>query len=124
MRIVLLIALLAFPTAAAADGREAFYGKWGTAQQCARAPIKPGGTVLSEPFEISARWLRQGQLWCSLNWGPLEAREEGLFTGAHMQCGEDNVRSYFLGMELSNDKLRLRWDFPISKGPLARCPGS
>ncbi|MEM8648745.1 MAG: hypothetical protein AAGF86_20715 [Pseudomonadota bacterium] len=131
MRYALLIALLAFPaaalsaaTAVAADEREVFYGTWGTPKQCARAPIKPGGTVLAEPFEIDAEWLRQGRFWCRLSWYPIEQREDGFFTGARAQCGEDSVRGYSLGMVLSGDKLTLRWDFPRSNGPLALCPRS
>ena len=122
MRLPLLIAsiaLLAVP--AAADDRAVFYGTWGTAKQCSRAPIKPGGTVLSEPFVISAEWLRQGRFWCRLRWGPMEPRKDGFFTGAHTQCGEDGARGYFLGMVLSGDNLTLRWDFPLSNGPLRRC---
>jgi len=122
VRYAFLIALLAVP--AAADEREVFYGTWGTAQQCSRAPIKPGGTVLAEPFEISSDWLRQGRLWCRLSWFSIEPREDGFFTGARAQCGEDSLRDYILGMELSGDDLTLRWDFPLSNGPLARCPGS
>ena len=123
MRYAFLICLLAFP-AQAADEREAFYGTWGTPKQCARETIKPGGTVLAEPFEISSDWLRQGQLWCSLNWYPIETREDGVFSGAFAQCGEDSVRDYALGMKLSGDNLTLRWDFPLSNGPLARCSDS
>lgn len=122
MRYVFLIALLAFP--AAANEREVFYGVWGTAKQCSRTPVKSGGTVLAEPFEISANWLRQGRLWCRLNWFPMQPREDGLFTGAHAQCGEDSIRGYSLGMELSGDSLALRWDLLLLNGPLARCPGS
>lgn len=109
---------------ASADGREVFFGTWGTAKQCSREPVKPGGTVLSEPYEISSRWLKQGRLWCNLSWGPVEVRQDGYFTGAHAQCGEDVVRNYFLGMELSGDNLRLRWDFPLLSDPLARCSDS
>ncbi|MBO6755967.1 MAG: hypothetical protein JJ902_06545 [Roseibium sp.] len=106
--------------ATAAD-RTAFYGTWGTAKQCAREPIKPGGSVLAEPFEISSKWLRHGQLWCRLSWGPMESRPGGLFTAAHALCGEDTVRPYFLGLILTGDDLTLRWDFPVSNGPLKRC---
>ncbi|KAB7614696.1 hypothetical protein F9L33_08685 [Amylibacter sp. SFDW26] len=120
MRYVFLIVLLAFP-AAAADKREVFYGTWGTPKQCSRETIKSGGTVLSEPFEISADWLKQGQLWCRLNWYPIEIREDGFFSGAFAQCGEDSVRDYSLGMVLSDNSLTLRWDFPLSNGPLMRC---
>ena len=76
---------------------------------------------MSQPFEISTGWLKQGDFWCGLNWGPVVKRSNGLFAGAHAQCGEDVQRSYFLGMELSEKGLRLRWDFPLSNGPLARC---
>ncbi|MEX3011212.1 hypothetical protein [Hoeflea sp. TYP-13] len=108
---------------AAADDRAVFYGTWGTAKQCSRAPIRTGGTVLKEPFVISSGWLRQGRFWCRLNWGPVEPREHGFFTGAHAQCGEDTARGYFLGMILSGDDLTLRWGFPLSNGPLRRCSG-
>ena len=122
MRLPLVIAFIVLIAApVAADDRAAFYGTWGTAKQCTRAPIRPGGTVLAEPFEISSEWLRQGRFWCRLNWGPMEARENGFFTGAHAQCGEDTVRGYFVGMILSGDDLTLRWDFPLSNGPLRRC---
>ncbi len=120
MRYVFLIVFLAFP-AVAADKHEAFYGTWGTAKQCSGEPIKSGGTVLAEPFEISADWLRQGQLWCRLNWYPIESRADGFFSGAFAQCGEDSVRDYTLGMVLSDDNLTLRWSFPLSNGPLRRC---
>jgi len=123
MRIAVLIALFTFP-AIAAEERENFYGTWGTEKQCARVPLKPGVTVLAEPFEIRPGWLRQGTHWCRLKWGPIEARENGFFTAAHASCGEDAVRDYFLGMELSSGELTLRWDFPHSNGPLARCPAS
>lgn len=107
---------------ASADERAAFYGTWGAPQQCARAPIKPGGTVLAAPFEIDAEWLRHGQVWCRLRWFPIEPRADGAFTGAQAQCGEDSVRGYRLGMVLSGETLTLRWGFGRSNGPLARCP--
>ena len=122
MRLPLLIALIVLLAApAGADDRSALYGTWGTAKQCTRAPVKPGGTVLSEPFVIGPEWLRQGTFWCRLTWGPMEPRENGVFTGAHAQCGEDAARGYFLGMILTGDDLTLRWDFPLSNGPLQRC---
>ena len=124
MRFVFLIVLLAFPADAADNERAAFYGTWGTVKQCARAPIKPGGTVLAAPFEISQDWLKHGRVWCRLKWFPLQPREDGFFTGAEAQCGEDSVRDYVLRMDLSGDGLTLRWDLFRSSGPLARCPSS
>ena len=124
MRLLVLITfftLLAAPVAA--DERAVFYGTWGTAEQCSRAPIKPGGSVRAEPFVIDGEWLRQGWFWCSLAWGPMERRANGYFTGAHARCNEDDVRGYFLGLILSGDHLTLRWDFPHSNGPLVRCLG-
>ena len=117
--LTIVLALLVLP--AAAEDRAAFYGTWGTVKQCARAPIKAEGSMLAEPFVISSGWLWQGQFWCRLNWGPVEVRDKGLFTGANAICGEDAVRGYFLGMILSGDELTLRWDFPLSNGPLRRC---
>ncbi|WP_157738936.1 hypothetical protein [Labrenzia sp. VG12] len=125
MRLLILIALLNLPIdVAAAEDRRVFFGTWGTAKQCAREPIKPGGTFLAEPYEIGDEWLRQGQLWCLLSWGPIEKRPDGYFSGAHARCGEDTVRQYFLGMVLSDGELTLRWGFPASSGPLRQCPRS
>ncbi len=122
MRYAFLILLLATP--AVADERDVFYGTWGTSKQCSRAPIKPGGTVLAEPFKISSDWLEQGQIWCRLKWYPMQRREGGVFTAAQAQCGEDSVRDYYLRMELSDDRLTLRWNFLLSNGPMVRCPGA
>lgn len=122
MRYALLIAVLAVAAPAVAGEREAFYGTWGTAAQCARAPLAPGGTVAAAPFEISSLWLRHGRLWCRLNWFPVARRSDGLFSGAFAQCGEDSVRGYLLGMRLVDGDLTLRWGVPVSNGPLARCP--
>lgn len=122
MRLALIFTLLAIP--AFADNRAAFYGTWGTAKQCARAPIKDGGTVLSEPFVINEEWLIHGAIHCSLNWGPIDTLEHGLFTAATAKCGEDFARSYFLGMRLENDTLYILWDFHHKNGPLNRCPVS
>jgi hypothetical protein len=56
MRLAFLIVLLALqiPPALAED-RTVFCETWGTAKQCARQPLKPGGTVLAEPFVIGPR---------------------------------------------------------------------
>ncbi len=125
MRYFIITLLSTLPaTASANEARVALYGTWGTDAQCERKPIQEGGTVLAEPFKINARWLIQGWHACSLKWGPTDIRENGIFTGAHAQCGEDSVRGYFIGMTLSGEQLTLRWDFPISKGPLKRCPQS
>ena len=122
MRYVTFLTLSILATAPAdADERNEFYGVWGTAQQCAGVPIKPGGTVLAAPFEISAEWHKQGEHWCQLNWFPIEKRDEGLFSGAHARCGEDAIRAYFLGMEVEGGELTLRWDVFRSNGPMMRC---
>ena len=115
-----LFALAAMP--AAAD-RAAFFGLWGTPQQCARELIKPGGSVRAAPYEIGGEWLRQGALWCQLDWFPIERRGGGAFTGAHARCGEDAVRGYLLGMTLEGDALTLRWDVFRATAPMGRCPG-
>ncbi len=122
MRCFFFIIFLLMPTALLAQDHAAFHGTWGTPEQCKRLPLKSGGTVLASPFEIEKRWLKQGSLWCSLNWGPVEKRQGNLYSSAHAQCGEDAVRNYFLGMKLSDNKLTLRWHFPKSNGPLAQCP--
>ena len=106
------------------DWRTAFYGTWGTPGQCAGELIKPGGSVAYEPFEIDEQWLRHGQLWCQLEWGPLERREDSLFTAATARCGEDSVSGYLLGMIQKDGDLTLRWRPFWVNGPLQRCPPS
>lgn len=122
MRSALLLVLLAFP--ALADQRTPFYGTWGSEAQCTRAPIKPGGTVLAAPFEIDGDWLKHGEVWCLLNWFPVDARDGGLFSAARAQCGEDSLREYLLRMELSGEALTLRWSLLLKNGPLRRCAPS
>jgi len=118
LRAVLVI-VFTFPVAA--DERSAFFGAWGTPKQCARAAIKPGGTVLAQPFEIDSEWLRHGTTFCRLDWFSVDVRENEVFSGAHAQCGEDSVIDYMLGMRLTDDGLLLRWNFLTSNGPLLRC---
>ncbi|MEM6486900.1 MAG: hypothetical protein AAF677_01300 [Pseudomonadota bacterium] len=128
MRLIsLLIGLgvAALPAAAQSDERKRLYGTWGTDQQCAREPLAPDLTILAEPFEIGPQWLKRGQVWCALNWFPVEQRPDGIFTGAFARCGEDGVRDYVVGMRLTGDSLTLRWDFfSVVNGPLAQCPNS
>ena len=120
----LTICVLCSTSFSLANERTALYGTWGTEKQCSGAPIKQGGTVLSAPFVINQQWMQHGQLWCKLNWFPIEKRKNGIFTGARAQCGEDSIRSYSIGMELSGEELVLRWDFPHKNGPLKQCPRS
>ena len=119
--IVLPVLSTASASASPASEHNRFFDRWGTAKQCARQPIIPGGSVLAEPFNISRQWLQQGRIWCQLKWGPVETRGDGYFSGASAQCGEDAARGYFIGMALVDDKLTMRWDFPVSNGPLERC---
>ena len=122
MRWLFLIALIASPAAAAE--RNIFYGSWGSERQYSRELIKPGATRITQPFEIGPEWLRHGQIWCRLNWFPIEPKADGFFTGARAHCGEDSVQAYFLRMHLSKEGLTLRWNFALSNGPLQRCPAS
>lgn len=123
MRFLLPFALLV-PPALAADRHAEFYGTWGTPAQCAKAPIIDGGTYRSAPFEIGPEWLKHGQLYCNLSWGPISERENGPFTIATAKCGEDAVRDYTLGLTISGETLDLTWDFFLRNGPLQRCPTS
>ena len=107
-----------------ADERSLLYGAWGTKKQCAGTPIKTGGTVLAAPFVISDQWMQHGKLWCKINWHPIDKRENGIFTGALAQCGEDSVRGYTIGFDLRDNELTIRWDFPHKNGPLMKCPNS
>lgn len=120
---ILLTTLIPLPAIGeeAVDKREPFYGIWGTKKQCAREPFKKGGTVRAAPYVITPQWLKQGTLWCSLNWGPVENSPTGKQSAANAHCGEDSVRSYFLGFKLKEKKLTLRWDFLRANGPLEKC---
>lgn len=121
MRYFLFLFCLLVPSVLHAEERERLLGTWGTEKQCSRSLILDRGTVRAEPFEISANWLKHGDLWCKLTWFPVEKRANGFFTGAFAACGEDAVRNYLLGMVMADDTLTLRWDFPIKNGPLDRC---
>ena len=122
---ILFLALTPLPAMAEepADKREPFYGVWGTKKQCARELFKEGGTVRAAPYVITPQWLKQGELWCSLNWGGVENSKAGKQSAANAHCGEDSIRSYFLGFKLKQEKLTLRWDFLRANGPLERCVG-
>ena len=120
----LLFLMVHISSPVAADDRAMFFGNWGTPKQCARAAIKPGGTVMAAPFVIGADWLRHGRIWCRLRWGLVAPRDDGYFASANAQCGEDSVREYFLGLILSGDELTLRWDSARINGPLPRCSAS
>lgn len=123
MRYLIPLIFLATPIAAS-DKYAAFYGTWGTPTQCAKAPILEDGTQLAAPFEIGPEWLKHGQIYCSLTWGPVSDRDDGRFTIATAQCGEDAVRGYTLGLLLSGETLELTWDFFLRNGPLQQCPTS
>ncbi|MEP1443541.1 MAG: hypothetical protein ABJK39_11095 [Hyphomicrobiales bacterium] len=124
--ITLLITLTTLPafSSEAINKREPFYGTWGTQKQCKRELFKEGGTVRAAPYVIGPQWLKQGKLWCSLNWGPVENTPNAKQSAANAHCGEDSIRSYFLGLKIKDEKLTLRWDFLRANGPLERCVGS
>jgi len=124
MRYIFLITLFILSSPAFADEREALYGTWGTEKQCARAPLKPGSLVQSEPFVINSQWLKRGVIWCKLAWFPIETRENGFFTGANALCGEDTLQSYLLSMTLADKELTIIWGFPNKHGPLKQCKSS
>lgn len=121
-RLILVILLLSAP--AGANERAAFFGLWGTQEQCARAMIKPGGSLRAQPFEITESWLQQGTLWCALTWFPVSIRDTGAFASTQALCGEDSQRSYRLDFSYtaSDKALVLIWDEALLNGPLMRCP--
>jgi len=121
VRLAALVCILCTTTPIVADDYDVFFGTWGTPEQCAGDPIKDGGTILATPFEIDRLFLKQGQLWCALKWGPVEKSERGRFTVAQAICGEDAVRSYLLGLRLEDDQLSLRWEIGRSNAALERC---
>lgn len=120
MRILTALLLAATP-ATASDRHAEFFGTWGTPKHCAKAPILDGGTQKAAPFEIGAEWLKHGEIYCALNWGPIANKNGGRFTNASAKCGEDSVRGYTLGLILKDDTLHITWDFFLKNGPLKRC---
>lgn len=75
-------------------------------------------------FEIGAGWLKQGSRWCRYSWFPIEQRQDGVFTNAVSQCGEDTVRAYRLRMELKGEQLSIRWGFSIANGHFCGAPSN
>lgn len=124
MRYLYILVFFWIALPAMADERETLYGTWGTEKQCARAPLKPGSLVQSEPFIINSQWIRRGVIWCQLSWFPVEKRGNGFFTGASALCGEDTVQRYNLSMTLIGDELSIVWGFPNKHGPLKMCSPS
>lgn len=118
MRFLYILVFFWIALPAMAEERETLYGTWGTEKQCARAPLKPGSLVQSEPFIINSQWIRRGVIWCQLIWFPVEKRENGFFTGASALCGEDTVQRYNLSMTLIEDELSIVRGFPNKHGPL------
>lgn len=124
MRYIYLIVIFIFSTPAIADKHQALYGIWGSEKQCARAPLKPGSLIQSEPFIINSQWLKRGVIWCKLSWLPIEKRKDGFFTGANALCGEDTLAQYTLSMTLERDELTILWGIANKKGPLKMCSPS
>ena len=115
------MALFIVVTATHANDQEPLYGKWGTEAQCAGELITPKGTKRASPFDIQSQWLRNGEVWCRMNWGVVDKTEDGLFTVAQGQCGEDSVRGYNINFRLVGDELTLVWNLWHKVGPLMRC---
>ena len=115
------IALVLFIAPAHANDKEPLYGKWGTEAQCAGELITPKGTKRASPFDFQSQWLRNGEVWCRMNWGVVDKTEGGLFTVAQGQCGEDSVRGYNINFRLVGDELTLVWNLWHKVGPLMRC---
>ncbi len=115
------VAFLLAAAPAHAEGRDALYGLWGDARQCARQPIVAGATLRAEPFEIGPGWLRHGAIWCRLTWFPAEPRGDGLYVSTRALCGEDSAQSYRLDFALAGGTLTMIWDESVANGPLQRC---
>lgn len=120
-----LALLLAVAAAPADAGPEAIYGTWGSAAQCIGAPSIAGGTRRAAPVEISESWLRQGEIWCRLDWFDTGAAgvSRGYFA-ARALCGEDAARDHALGAHFDGSTLTLIWNQEWIDGPLQRCPPS
>lgn len=120
MKVLALILIFAADPAWTGE-QDPFLGVWGTTKQCNRAPLKEGGSVLAEPFEIRPGWLRQGSLWCKLSWFPIQDHGSSVFASTRALCGEDSARVYRLDFSQNPKGLYLIWDEQLVNGPLIEC---
>ena len=115
------ITALLFVSTTAIANSALFYGIWGSEAQCARTLIIPQGTKHWSPFEISADWLKHGEVWCRIDWVNVVPREEGAYAVAQALCGEDDNRNYRINFNLVGDELTLIWNNEFANSALRRC---
>ena len=96
-------------------------GTWGTAAQCGELAAGGSDNPGLMPYQISADWIRQGFLYCSMSWRG-ETRIDGeprYFADA--SCGEDDLRDYRLTLELRDNRLKIRWSDDFTTAALEAC---
>ncbi|MDU8926905.1 hypothetical protein RXV86_05875 [Alisedimentitalea sp. MJ-SS2] len=102
-------------------------GIWGDDISCAGKPLIEGGSRSSATVEIKPGWIRNGEVWCLMDWSAPQHREEGFFINAHARCGEDAQRAWSLGFafqrgtDASEDELILLWGDTLIQGQYRRC---
>ena len=99
----------------------ALLGAWGSAAQCAKLAAGGSDNPGLMPYQISADWIRQGFLYCSLSWrGQTRVEGENRYF-ADASCGEDDLRDYRLTLELRDRRLHIRWSEDFTTRALEAC---
>lgn len=106
---------------AGADAPAQLLATWGTAAQCAARESGSDDNSTGSPFTLTEEWIRQGPIYCYLNWQAHTPVESGSETLAFAQCGEDTLREYRLQLLLVQDRLRIRWSDDYTTPLLQRC---
>lgn len=102
-------------------GPEALFGTWGSPAQCEAHRSGEIDNPALYPTQISGEWIRQGMIYCYLQWRDQSPGLSGLQAIADAQCGEDTLREYRLVLELQHETLRIHWSSDFSTAGLQRC---
>lgn len=99
----------------------ALLGAWGTTSQCAAHRAGNSDDPRLFPYEISRDWIKQGMIYCYLQWLDHYQIDDGSESLAVAQCGEDNVVDYRVVLQLNSDRLRIRWSSDFTTRALESC---
>ena len=102
-------------------GPKALFGTWGSPAQCEAHRSGDFENPALYPTQISQEWIRQGLIYCYLQWRDQSPATSGIQAIADAQCGEDTLREYRLVLELQNETLRIHWSADFSTPDLQMC---
>lgn len=103
------------------QGPARLFGTWGTTAQC--NADKAGGKQKQRffPLVINNEWIKQGMIYCHLQWQGHSSLGTVTRAQALAQCGEDTLREYQISLNLENKKLIVRWSKDFSTKALEAC---